>query len=58
MAAGPSVALSEAWPELVLSAEKDLRDLIPFLIPFLSFFFTVEHSRHRLEMSKREDEDS
>ena len=30
MAAGPSVALSEAWPELVLAAEKDLRDWIPF----------------------------
>lgn len=31
MAAGPSVAVSEARPESVLAAEKDLRDWILFL---------------------------
>lgn len=31
MAAGPSVAVSEARPESFLAAEKDLRDWIPFL---------------------------
>lgn len=35
MAAGPSVAVSEARPESFLAAEKDLRDWLPFQDFFL-----------------------
>lgn len=57
MAAGPSVAVSEAWPELVLTAEKDLREWIP---SFLRLIFAIPENVEWLEagqMARGIDED-
>lgn len=53
MAAGSSVALSEARPESFFAAEKDLRDWIPFL-RLLFFFLAVLGKIERLETGKTE----
>lgn len=48
VAAGPSVAVSEAWPESVLAAEKDLRDWRLFK----RFFSALLGKREWLETRK------
>lgn len=56
MAAGSSVALSEARPESFFAAEKDLRDWIPFLRFFFFFFSCTGKDREeiKLETGKKE----
>lgn len=50
MAAGPSVAVSEARPESFLAAEKDLRDWLPFQDFF--FFVAALEKMEQLETGK------